>query len=478
MEENTVHTSEQSFISRTSGIVAKDKIGYAMGDVGSLLVFGLVQSVLQKYYTDVLGIGVVSIMLMFIVARVWDAVNDPIWGRIVDSMKVGPEGRYRRWMKTLAIPVAASAVLMFVKIPGLSQTGYLIYAYITYILFGMLYTGINIPYGSMAQVITSDEKERSSLSVFRSMGSTFGAFPAMVLISFCYVKTADGRSVMSYGKILGGVIVIAVLSVLAYRLCYRWTTERVQTKPAKAAPGQTMKVIRILLRSRPYMAVCFVGMLFLAAQMFSQSYYTYLFNYYFNAPELSAMPTMCQYMPVGIIMLFAGRLGSRVGRRELCAYGMLMAGLCNLLLFVLGTNSVWLYLAVCLASGIGNAFIFLLVWAIAADAIDYNEVNYGLHDDATSYAFFTFMRKLGQTVAAILVNLALLRIGYTDNVLNTANITESTLSSMYAYSVLVPAVLYILIFVILRYAYPLGKKEIDKLQLDKEELLGRLSEET
>ena len=471
MDENNV----QSYVSKTSGIGAKDKIGYAMGDVGSLLVFGLVQSVLQKYYTDVLGIGVVSIMLMFIIARVWDAINDPIWGRIIDSLKVHADGRYRRWLKSLAIPVVVSAVLMFVKIPGLSETGYLIYAYITYILFGMLYTGINIPYGSMAQVITSDEKERSSLSVFRSMGSTFGAFPAMVLISFCYVKTADGRSVMSYSKILIGVILIAVLSYFAYMLCFKWTTERVQTQPVKAAPGQTRKVLRILIHSRPYMAVCFVGMLFLAAQMFSQSYYTYLFNYYFNAPELSMAPTICQYMPVGIIMLFAARLGSKVGRRELCAYGMLMAGLCNILLFVMGTNSGWLYLAVCLASGIGNAFIFLLVWAIAADAIDYNEVNYGLHDDATSYAFFTFMRKLGQTIAAILVNLALLRIGYTDNVLNTANITGDTLSSMYAYSVLVPAVLYILIFVILRYVYPLGKKEISKLQQQKDEILHKLS---
>ena len=76
---------ETSYISRTSGIGTRDKIGYAMGDLASLLVFGLVQSVLQKYYTDVLGIGVVSIMVMFIIARVWDAINDPLWGRIIAS---------------------------------------------------------------------------------------------------------------------------------------------------------------------------------------------------------------------------------------------------------------------------------------------------------------------------------------------------------------------------------------------------------
>ena len=468
---------ETSYISRTSGIGAKDKIGYAMGDFASVLVFGLVQSVLQKYYTDVLGISVVSIMVMFIVARIWDAINDPLWGRIIDGARVWPDGRYRHWLKVFAVPVALSAILMFVKIPGLTEKGYLIYAYVTYILFGMLYTCINIPYGSLAQVITSDEKERTSLSVFRSIGSTFGAMPAMLLISLCYVKLADGRSVMSYRKVLTGVIVIAVLSVLGFLLTYSWSKERVETRPSPKAKGETARVVRILLRSRPFMAVCVASMLFLAAQMFGQSYYTYLFNYYFNAPGLSMMPTVCQYLPVAVIMFFAARMGNRFGRRDVCAYGMLLAGAFNLILFVMGTRNVWLYLLVCLMSGIGGAFMFLLVWALANDAIDYNEVTYGIHDEATSYAAYSFMRKLGQTVAAVLVNMALLRIGYTDNVLNAANITDSTLSRMYADSVLIPAVLYLLVFVLLRFVYPLGKKQIAALQIQKEESLRRLHEE-
>ena len=466
---------EQSYIERTSGIRAKDKIGYAMGDFASLLVFGLVQTVLQKYYTDVLGIGVVSIMIMFIIARVWDAINDPMWGRIIDGMQAHEDGRYRHWMKVFAIPTAAAAILMFVKIPGLSERGYLVYAYVTYILFGMLYTCINIPYGSLAQVITSDEKERSSLSVFRSIGSTFGAMPAMALISLCYVTVGGVRS-MSYTKILVGVCVIAALSVVCYYLCYAWTVERVHTRPAPKEKGQTGKVIRILLHSRPFMAVSVVSMLFLAAQMFAQSYYTYLFDYYFDAPGLSMLPTVCQYLPVAVIMFFAGRRGNKYGRREVCAYGILVAGAFNLVLFLLGTKNVWLFLLVCLMSGIGSAFMFLLVWALATDAIDYNEVTYGLHDEATSYAFFTFMRKLGQTVAAILVNAALLRIGYTDNVLNTANITETTLDRMYADSVLIPAVLYLIVFIVLRYIYPLDKKRVDELQIRKEEALRELHE--
>lgn len=464
--------AESGYIARTSGIKGKDKIGYAMGDVASCLLFGLVQSVLQKYYTDILGLSVVSIMVMFIVARIWDAINDPIWGRIIDGAAARPDGRYRHWVKVFAIPVAASAILMFVKIPGLSTGGYLAYAYITYILFGMLYTCVNIPYGSMAQVITSDDRERSSLSVFRSIGSTFGAMPAMVLIGFCYI-TVGGKKVLSGNKILIGVCIIAVVSVLAYMLCYNWSRERVVTKPAEKKDRQaTLAVIKTLLKSRPFIAVCIASMLFLAAQMFSQAYNTYLFPYYFNAPSLSMLPTVCQYLPVAVVMFFAGKLGSKVGRREICGYGMLFAGACMLIIYLLNTSSVWVYLAGCLASGIGSSFMFLLVWALATDAIDYNEVRFGLHDEATSYSFYSFMRKLGQTVEAILVNASLMRIGYTDNVLNADNITGATLKRMYADSVLIPAVLFLLVFVFLRFVYPLGKKETEALQVMKEDVLG------
>lgn len=466
---------EQSYIARTSGIKAKDKLGYAMGDLASCLVFGLTQSILNKYYTDVLEISVLSVMIMTIVARIWDAINDPIWGRIIDGAKVRKDGRYRRWIKIFAVPVALAAVLMFADVRGFSAGGKLAWIYVSYILFGMLYTCINIPYGSLAQVITSSDKERSSLSVFRSIGSTFGAMPAMVLASMCYVKLADGSSQIDYHKVLVGVIAIAVLSVLAYLLCYAWTKERVESQPAPREKGQTMKVIRLLLKSRPFMAVSLASMLFLAAQMFGQGYNTYLFHHYFKAPGMTMLPTVFQYLPVAVVMFFATRLGNRFGRREVCSYGILLAAVFYLALFVLalfGITNVWLYLAACLASGVGTAFIFLLIWAMATDAIDYNKVAFGLNDEATSYAFYSFMRKLGQTVATILINVPLLRIGYSGSTLNTEGLTPAALKSMYNSSVMIPAVLFLLVFVILRFFYPLSKQRIAELQTEKEKLFG------
>ena len=467
---------EQSYIARTSGIKAKDKVGYAMGDVASCLVFGLTQSILNKYYTDILQISVLSVMIMTIIARIWDAINDPIWGRLIDRAKPKKDGRYRRWMKIFAIPVALSAVLMFADVRGFSGSEKVAWIYFSYILFGMLYTCINIPYGSLAQVITSSDRERSSLSVFRSIGSTFGAMPAMVLASMCYVKLADGSSQMDYHKVFVGVVVIAALSVLAYFICYAWTKERVETAPEPAEKGQTMKVIKVLLKSRPFMAVSLASMLFLAAQMFGQGYNTYLFDHYFHATGLTMLPTVFQYLPVAVIMFFASRLGNRFGRREVCSYGILLAAIFYLILFVLalvGITSVWLYLTACLMSGIGTAFIFLLGWALATDAIDYNKFTYGLNDEATSYAFYSFMRKLGTTVATILINVPLLRIGYNGSTLNTEGLTESALKSMYNSSVMIPALLFLSVFLLLRFMYPLGRKEIDTLQAEKEKLLQK-----
>ena len=470
---------DNSYISRTSGIRAKDKFGYAMGDLASCLVFGLTQSVLNKYYTDVLEISVLSVMIMTIIARVWDAVNDPIWGRIIDGAKKYPDGRYRHWIKVFAVPTSLAAVLMFLDVRGFSQGGRVAWIYFTYILFGMLYTCINIPYGSLAQVITSDDRERSSLSVFRSIGSTFGAMPAMALASMCYVKLADGRKVMDHTRVFVGACVIAALSIVFYFLCYRWSKERVDTNPAPREKGQTAKVIKTLLKSRPFMAVSVASMLFLAAQMFGQGYNTYLFHHYFNKPGLTMLPTVFQYLPVAVIMFFATRLGNRFGRREICSWGILLAAAFYLALFVLaifGITPVWMYLAACLMSGIGTAFIFLLVWVLATDAIDYNKVTYGLNDEATSYAFYTFMRKLGTTVATILINVPLLRIGYNGSELKTEGLSESALRTMYNFSVMIPAVLFLLVYLALRFWYPLSKKRVEELQLQKEAMLRAQSE--
>ena len=434
------------------GITCKDKWGYMCGDLGMQFVFGLIASVLQKYYTDVLQIPIAMIMMLFIVARIWDAVNDPLWGTFVDMRPVHPKGRYRRWILYVSLPLTAATILMFVRIPGLSVTGYFIYACVTYIGFGMIYTGMNVPYGSLASVITEDDGERGSLSVFRSVGSALGTVPAMLLIMFCYEKV-DGVKVMSYQRILIGVIGISIAAGLICLLCYRWTTERVVSAAKdRAEKGSTKNAVLSILKSRPFVVLSASAMLFLAASVFSQSYYTYLADKYFDMPSLSMLAMVCQYLPVALIMGFVGKLNRRFGRKELCAAGMLECGLVYLLLYLLQTQNPWLFLGLCLLAGIGNAFMFLQIWALATEVIDYNEKMLGIEERAISYSLFSFIRKLGHAVAAVFVNASLMSIGY-----RVDNLTAESLKGMYDSSVLIPAILFLAAFALLAFFYPLNK---------------------
>ena len=218
--------------SLTHGIKFKDKIGYAMGDMGGLLTFSLIGAFQNKFYTDVLHIQPAKIVVLILVARLWDAINDPIWGAFIDSRKPTKQGKFRPYVFWFSIPLAVSAVLMFTVIPNLSEAKYLLFAYITYILYGMMYTCVNIPYGSLASVVTDDEKERSSLSMWRSIGAGLGGLPSTILFPMLVYNTtiaADGTKIQTLdgNKLTIGVLILAILSVVIFFGHYKLTKERI-----------------------------------------------------------------------------------------------------------------------------------------------------------------------------------------------------------------------------------------------------------
>ena len=465
---------------KTYGITTKDKIGYALGDVGSLLVFGLANTFLQVFYTESLGITPLIVMLVMIIARIWDAVNDPLWGKIVDNAPCKKKGtRYKRWLIYLCLPLAVSAVIMFINVKslGFSMGASIAYVSFSYILFGMLYTGVNIPYGSMASVITTDDKERNSLSVFRSVGSTLGAFGPMILSFLCYDKVLDAsgakQSILNPNKLLIGVAVLALLSIVAFILCNKISKERVVVELDSRQKSNTRKVIKNLVSTKSFVIISIVGMLFLAAQMFQTTYNSYVFMKFFKSGGMAAITQVCQYLPVAVVMVFAGKLVKKFGRKEICAMGLLFSaisfGALALIPITVVDRNVLMYLffVFSLLNGIGNSFIFLMIWALANDAVDDYFVRTKSHDEGTAYSIFIFMRKLGQTLAAIIVNISLISLGYGKNGELNFLPTEAQATSMYYQSIIIPAVLSLAMFILLWFIYPLNKKRVIELQEQK-----------
>lgn len=460
----------------THGIKFKDKLGYAMGDMGGLLTFSLIGAFQNKFYTDVLHISPAKIVVLILVARLWDAVNDPIWGAFIDSRKPTKNGRFRPYIFWFSIPLAVAAVLMFTVIPGLNEAKYLLFAYITYILYGMMYTAVNIPYGSLASVVTDDEKERSSLSMWRSIGAGIGGLPSTILLPMIVYTTTistDGTKIQTLDgtKLTIGVLILAVISVAVFFGHYKLTKERIAPPEKQKSNYNVFKTIVDLIKNRPFIMLCLVSMLLIAFQFYYQSTYTYLFADYYHSAGLYSMVTICTYLPMAILIPIMNKLIDKFGKKELCAFGMVFAALVNFILFFIKTDNPYVFLAFTFFSGLGQTFLVLEIWALVMDVIDYHEFRTHRREEGTGYAFVSFARKLGQTLAGVGLNALLAVINYnSDMSANGQALPEDVLNKLYSISTLVPAVVLSLIAVILIFGYNLSKKKLAQLHTQLQEI--------
>lgn len=210
----------------------RDKIGYAFGDLGNDMTFMIQAFFFLVYFTKVIGIDPAHIGLLLLGARVLDAFTDVGMGRLVDLMKPARDGKFKPWIRRIAIPVALSSALMFQSfIVDWSYAGRVAWMVGFYFLWGSLfYTAINIPYGSMASVISEKAEDRAELSVWRSTGAQV-AF--LVVSTFLPGIVFQGAEVNA-ARFSMAAIVMAALAVGFYAVLYFNVEERVTVAPKVA----------------------------------------------------------------------------------------------------------------------------------------------------------------------------------------------------------------------------------------------------
>ncbi len=476
--ENVIVENIEPKKENTKKLTLKDQFGYTLGDLGCVLVFGLAGSLLQKFYTDILHLPITQITILFLVARIWDGINDPLWGKIVDMVPPGKHGRYRPWIRTMAIPMGLITLLMFMRYPGMSLGGKLAYAYVTYIMWDMIYTTINIPYGSLASVITTDAKARSTLSILRSIGSGIGGVGAIILSGLCFTDVLNEEGVlvplMDWKKLIIGVAILCFLCIICLFGCFYLTKERVpapKIKSEKRPKGEFTKVIIDLIKSRPFVSLCLASMFLISGQMFVQSYGLYLMADYFLQPEMNIVVTITQYLPMLVIIFFSNKIVEKVGKKESCGLGMAIAGLAYLVLFFIKTKSVWVFLAFSIIAGTGSSMFILQIWSFVNDAIDYQYVKTNKREETATYSVFSFTRKMGQTLAGVLSTQALGWALYDgESVVGQSAYTQSQL---YLWATLIPAIFYLSVGLILLFWYPISKNRMKQLQIDKAVLYAK-----
>ncbi len=444
----------------------KEGMGYMLGDAGNLFVLTYVSSYLKLFLTDVLKIDAKHVANLFLFTRLWDAVNDPLWGAIVAKRPPARDGKFRPYLKWVAVPLAVSELLCFFNIGGFTQNHALLlaFAYVTYIAFGMLYTGMNVPFGSLASVITDDPDGRTLLSTFRSIGGGIGgAAPLLLAPMVIYTKSIDDAgkrvdTVNAKGMFLFAVA-MAVLSVIFYFACYKTTKERV---PSEADPKVDIKkTYAAMLKSRPFVVLAITGIL-ISGQLQFSSLNQYLYKNYFCNTGLSIIGTIAQYLPMAIMIPITPKLVKKFGKKELSGFGSVFAAIAAIATFVLKPkpDQPWIFLALLFVIGFGYSFVSITNWAVVADVIDYQAYITHERSESAIYAVYTFCRKLGQTAADYGGMTLLGKVGYTKEMAELGFV-EGVSPGILKICTLIPAITYTLIFLLYRFGYPLTKERLE-----------------
>ena len=228
----------------------REKIGYGLGDMSSSMFWKIFSYYLPIFYSDVFGLRPAHAALLLLVTKLYDAVSDPVMGLIADRTR-SRWGRYRPWLLWIAVPFAVVGILSFYT-PDTSYGFKHIYAYVTYILMMTVYTAINVPYGAMLGVMTSDSREKSVFSSFRMFFAYVGSFIAMGIF-WLFERSIPSGSVgdATPGQWTGVVAIIAGLCAVLFIGCFALTRERVQPA-ADSKPSSIGKDLKALLRNGPW----------------------------------------------------------------------------------------------------------------------------------------------------------------------------------------------------------------------------------
>ncbi|WP_084102861.1 MFS transporter [Demequina sp. NBRC 110051] len=443
-----------------------DRIGYMFGDFGNDFTFILQAMLFMAFYTKVIGVEAAHVGTLLLVARLIDGFTDVGVGRFLDTRQPGRHGKFRPWLLRGAIPVAAASALMYMNfVSGWESYGARVaWMSITYILWGSIaYTLVNIPYGSMASVMTTNPDQRAQLSVFRSTGAMLAAIVISVAVPmFVNVTDADGNSVLSGERMQMVAIALSILALGAYALAFLMTRERVEEPPAKeVVPFREM--ITSVLRSKPLRGLVVSALLLLVGSLLPSGLVAYLWLDYFNRGDLQSIAALAGFVPTLLLLPLVPWLAKKFGKREASVVSLILGSSMYILAWVLGLqDQPMVFIALFTIANFCMAMFNFMVWAFITDVIDDHDVETGDRDDATIYGIYSWARKLGQALAGGLGGWALGWVGYqattgSDQIVQA----QETLDGIYMLSTLVPGVLLILVALSLRFLYPLSKKVVD-----------------
>lgn len=430
----------------------KDKIGYTLGDLGGCCTEQFRSMFLGVFYTLVLKVNPVHVGILMLITKIWDAVNDPLIGALVDKRGNKGKGKFIPWIKRFAFPTSVLCVLGFVNVSGIDYRARLIYMFVSYVVYEIMYTCVNVPFGSLSAVMTDDVNQRTDLSRYRSLGGTI--FMTVVVIAGPLILYKDNQPVPQNFLIMAAVC--AAIGFICLMTCANWCKERViLPEETKEAPKfNYLQVIREIGKNRALLGVMLSSFIGIVGAGMVNSFNTYLFKDYFGNVQVMALSGMLSVLWSIISFVGIKFVAKKFGKKEWTVYSALFSVIVFTVLFFFPLKNPMMFIIINGICYLGVSAFQVLVWALVNDSIDYQELQSGQRSEGIVYSAYTFFRKLANAVAGSMGNFALAIAGYE---VEAATQTTEVANNLWKAYTGIYVVAYLSAALILHFVYPLTK---------------------
>ena len=401
----------------------REKAGFGCGDFAFNLFFMLITLYGLYFYTDVIGISAASVGTLFLVARIWDAINDPLMGILADRTK-SKHGRFRPYLLWMALPFGLSGLLCFI-VPDWGNGAKIAYVAFTYVVFGMIYTAANLPYSGLMAVISPSPLERTKVSEFRFICSSAGGLLVATCVPILVNYFGKDNEQQAY---ITTAAIFSAIAVLLLLITFKTTKERIE--PSNTNNSNILTDLKDLRSNLPGISLFFTSIFVLGSVSIHLANTPFYFKYYIKEShalfgwELSSGSMIGMFFTVNMVCLLLGVFLTTSAVKRL--------GKINAFVLLLALSCIfWIMQYYLLPSEVNQLFIYegigaflagptiAIIFSMYADAADHSEWRTGRRATGLVMAFSSFGMKFGWALGGALGGWALAWFGYTPNIEQT-----------------------------------------------------------
>lgn len=438
----------------------RDKIGYALGDTGCNFSFGLITNYMYQFYTQYMILPAKVYSIGILILKIWDAINDPIMGAVIDRKRIGTGSKFKPWIKIGSFGLIISAALFFLPFPNASVPVKTLLFFVSYLIWDLCYTVVNVPYGAMNSTITVNPGERTQLSVYRSLGAGLSTVMCMALPMLVY----NERNELIGGRFFPIAVVMGIMAFFCFFGLNKLTTERVVPEKVSSERISYKAALKGFIGNRPLLGLglaSFAQIVFFNSTAISAC--SLVFQTYFKRADLITVGTIISYCPMVVGVLFGTKLSKKYGKKLAAGLPFIISVVASVMMYVINISPdqpvLWIF-----GFGIinvGGGIFSIIVWAMVADCIDYQQYKTGVREEGSVYAVYSLFRKIAQGVGASVIAVVMEKAGYNGNL--GANQPAQVAQNIKNTTILLFFIGSVLVAVSLLAVYNLGKKQTEEM---------------